>query len=90
MHVALFQVLPLPIMSKGFTLKNPSLRVLRDTQAKQVCQVFIDIYGVACYAFQFAGEINSFMYTWITKKDLLYSTGNSTQYSVKTYIGKKT
>ena len=24
----------------------------------------------------------------ITKKDLLYSTGNSTQYSVMTYMGK--
>ena len=25
----------------------------------------------------------------ITKKDLLYSTGNSTQYSVITYMGKE-
>ena len=26
---------------------------------------------------------------WITKKDLLYSTGDSTQYLVITYIGKE-
>ena len=63
MNLPLFQVSPLPIMSKGFTLKNPGLRVLRETRAKQVCQGFIDAHGVACYAFQFAGEINSFMYT---------------------------
>ena len=25
---------------------------------------------------------------WITNKDLLYSTGSSTQYSVRTYLGK--
>ena len=26
---------------------------------------------------------------WITNKDLLYSIGNSTQYSVMTYMGKE-
>ena len=26
---------------------------------------------------------------WITNKDLLYSTGNSTQYSVMIYTGKE-
>ena len=26
---------------------------------------------------------------WITNQDLLYSTGNSTQYSVITYMGKE-
>ena len=26
---------------------------------------------------------------WITNKDLLYSTGNSSQYSVMTYMGKE-
>ena len=26
---------------------------------------------------------------WITNKDLLYSTGKSTQYSVMTYMGKE-
>ena len=26
---------------------------------------------------------------WITNKDLLYSTGNSTQYSVVAYMGKE-
>ena len=25
---------------------------------------------------------------WVTNEDLLYSTGNSTQYSVTTYMGK--
>ena len=38
-------------------------------------------------------EIVSDIYTllyikWITNKDLLYSTGNSTQYSVMTHMGK--
>ena len=44
-----------------------------------------------------AGIVREFgidMYTllyfkWITNKDLLYSTGNSTQYSVMTYMGKE-
>ena len=26
---------------------------------------------------------------WITKKDLLYKTGNSTQYAVMAYVGKE-
>ena len=26
---------------------------------------------------------------WITNKDLLYTTGNSTQYSVMAYMGKE-
>ena len=39
------------------------------------------------------GEFRKVMYTrlylkWITKMDLLYSTWNSTQYSVITYIQK--
>ena len=39
-------------------------------------------------------EIRMDIYTllsikYITNKDLLYSTGNSTQYSVMTYIGKE-
>ena len=38
-------------------------------------------------------EIGIYIYTllyikWITNKGLLYSTGNSTQYSVMTYMGK--
>ena len=39
-------------------------------------------------------EVGTDIYTllyikWITNKDLLYSTGNSTQYSVMTYMGKE-
>ena len=35
-------------------------------------------------------DIYTLLYTkQITYKDLLYSTGNSTQYSVMTYMGKK-
>ena len=38
-------------------------------------------------------EVGTDIYTllyikWITNKDLLYSTGNSTQYSVMTHMGK--
>ena len=39
-------------------------------------------------------EIGIYIYTliyikWITNKNLLYSKGNSTQYSVVTYMGKE-
>ena len=35
-------------------------------------------------------DINTLLYIkWITNKDLLYSTGNSTQYSVTAYMGKE-
>ena len=39
-------------------------------------------------------EFGTYMYTllylkWITNKDLLYSTGNSPQYSVITYMRKE-
>ena len=35
-------------------------------------------------------DIYTLLYTkWITNKDSLYSTENSTQYSVMTYMGKK-
>ena len=39
-------------------------------------EIGIDIYTLICIK-------------WITYKNLLYSTGNSTQYSVMTYMGKE-
>ena len=39
-------------------------------------QIGIDIYTLLCIKY-------------ITKKNLLYSTGNSTQYSVMAYMGKE-
>ena len=38
----------------------------------------------------FAIDMYTMLYLkWITNKDLLYSTGNYTQYFVKTYKGKE-
>ena len=34
-------------------------------------------------------DANYYLQNGSTKKDLLYSTGNSTQYSVMTYMGKE-
>ena len=39
---------------------------------------------------EFGMHMYSLLYVkWITNKDLLYSTGNSVQYSVITYNGKE-
>ena len=39
---------------------------------------------------EFEMDIYTLLYfKWITNKDLLYSTGNSTQYSAMTYMGKE-
>ena len=39
---------------------------------------------------EFGIDVYTLLYiTHITNKDLLYSTGNSTEYSVMTYMGKE-
>ena len=73
----------MPVEGNGNPLQYSCLENAMDGGA---CQTMIR--GVA--RFSMAEQLNTpTHFKWITNKDLLYNTGNSTQYSVINYMGKE-